>query len=145
MRRYKLAGLALTILSDFTKSTSPIVIIRSVLVSHLTAWFTPAILSAVLEACVPVRPDDSVVQPCAVNVPHTVLSVWPIVISDRQAVKQNPTWICDMQRRYNKTTLWGCLGSYALNNCNLVQSIIATPQVCDTEARVPYTAVCWYL
>lgn len=53
----------------------------------MSSRFPAAVLPALLEASVPVCPDDAIVQPCAVNEAHGVLRVSPCVISDTTAAK----------------------------------------------------------
>lgn len=48
---------------------------------HLPPWFATTILPALLEASVPVRPDDAVVQPCAVDEAHGVFCICARVVS----------------------------------------------------------------
>lgn len=47
---------------------------------YLSSSLSPPILPALLEAGVPIRADDAVVQPRAVDEPHGVLGVCPRVV-----------------------------------------------------------------
>lgn len=60
------------LLGQLTIAASSWVVVLPVLISHLSSRFATAILPPLLEAGVPVCPDDTVVQPCAINEAHGI-------------------------------------------------------------------------
>lgn len=50
-------------------------------VAHLPSRFPAAVLPALLEAGIPVSPDDAVVQPCAINEAHGIFRICTRVVS----------------------------------------------------------------
>lgn len=49
---------------------------------YLSSSLSSPVLSALLKPCIPVRADDAVVQPRAVDKPHGVLSICPRVVPE---------------------------------------------------------------
>lgn len=70
------------LLGQLPVAASGRVVVLPVLVSHLSSRFAAAVLPPLLEAGVPVRPDDAVVQPRAVDEAHGVLGPCARVVLD---------------------------------------------------------------
>jgi len=70
------------LLYDFAVAAAAGVVVRAVFVSNLSSTLATAVLAALHEACVPVRPHDAVIQPRAVHVAHALLRVLSGVILD---------------------------------------------------------------
>lgn len=68
--------------NQFAVAASSRIIIRSVFVSHLAAWFAPAVLSTLDESGIPVHANDSVVQPGAVDVAHRIFGIISQIVFD---------------------------------------------------------------
>lgn len=68
------------LLSQFTVAASGWVVVLPVLVSHLSSRLAATELPSLLEAGVPVCPDDPVVQPSAVDEAHGVFRVRTCVV-----------------------------------------------------------------
>lgn len=70
------------LLSQFTVAASGWVVVLPILISHLSSRFAATILPSFLEAGVPVRPDDTVVQPRAVDETHCIFCANSCVVFD---------------------------------------------------------------
>lgn len=68
------------VLHYFPITSSPGIIVLSVLISHLAPRPSPSILPALSESRIPVRADDPVIQASPINVPHGVLGVRTAVV-----------------------------------------------------------------
>lgn len=68
------------LLSQLTVAASGWVVVLPVLISHLSSRFAATILPSLLEAGVPVCPDDTVIQPCAVNEAHRMFCTCTCVV-----------------------------------------------------------------
>jgi len=76
------------LLYDLAVAAPTSVVVRAVLVPHLAAALAAAVLAPLDEAGVPVRPDDAVVEPRAVNVAHAHLRVLPgIILNETKAAR----------------------------------------------------------
>lgn len=69
-------------LNDLAKATSSHIVVCPVFISHLSSSLSSPILSPLLKPCIPVRADDAVVQTCAVDEPHGVLSICSRVVPE---------------------------------------------------------------
>lgn len=74
---------------------------------YLSSSLSSPILPALLEACVPVRTDDAVIQPCAVDKAHGVLSICPRVVPEALCKGQLTVLFCWVQGK--KTTEKYCI------------------------------------
>lgn len=68
------------LLSQFTVAASGRVVVLPIFISHLSSRFAAAILPSFPEASVPVRPDDTVVQPCAIDETHCIFCACSCVV-----------------------------------------------------------------
>lgn len=68
------------LLSQLTVAASGRVVVLPVLIPHLSSRFAAAVLSSLFEAGIPVCPDDTVVQPRAINESHRMFCICSCVV-----------------------------------------------------------------